>query len=412
MTFKVRDIIFIIIITSIPLLFINFYSNRNNYSADNEDFINKNNIKTKNLLNIPADSFFIVKEKINYNQHIASIFSGYNVNSFSQEDIIRKTQNVFDIRKIRAGNYYTAYLSKDTIKELKYFVYQHSLTEYLKISMIDSILVELIKPKVDTIQKSASGTIQTSLWETMVENNVNPSLALELSEIYAWSIDFFGLQKGDHFKVIYDELYIDTISIGIGKIYAANFNHQQVDYFGFNFKRDDQLGFYDENGNSLRKAFLKAPLKYNRISSRFSYNRFHPILKIWRPHSGVDYAAPTGTPIHSIGEGIIIARGYTKSAGYYIKIKHNGVYTSGYNHLSKYASGMKVGRKVNQGQVIGYVGSTGYATGPHLDFRIWKNGKLTDPLKIKAPPIEPVNEENMEKFTKIKNLMMGLLNSV
>ena len=407
----VKNTIFILIITILPIIFINWFNESISNSSDNliESTSELPDETTK--YGIKIDSFIVETEKIKYNQYLASIISAYNTNPFNTDEIIKKVQQVFDIRKIKAGNYYSSYFP-DSTKNLRYFIYEHSITECLKISLTDSIRAEIIYAKIDTVQKSASGIIKTSLWETMLENNINPMLALELSEIYAWTIDFFGLQENDYFKVIYDELLVDSVSIGIGKIYAATFNHMQTDYSAFYFAQDKQEGYFDENGNSLKKAFLKAPLRYNRISSRYSYARFHPILKIRRPHKGVDYAAPKGTPIVSIGDGVVVEKGYTQSAGYYIKVKHNGVYISGYNHLSKYGKGMQVGKKVKQGQVIGYVGSTGYATGPHLDFRIWKNGHLIDPLKIKAPPVEPVREENHHRFAKIKNLMNKFLKSV
>ena len=170
----------------------------------------------------------------------------------------------------------------------------------------------------------------------MVENNIDPMMAIRLSEIYAWTVDFFGLEEGDEFKVIYDEELVDSIPIGIGEIYATSFIHAGEEMLAFEFEQDGTKSFYDENGKSLRREFLKAPLRFSRISSGYSNSRLHPILKIRRPHRGVDYAAATGTPIHSIGDGTIIAKGYTKSAGYYIKVKHNSVYTTGYNHLSRY----------------------------------------------------------------------------
>jgi murein DD-endopeptidase MepM/ murein hydrolase activator NlpD len=198
--------------------------------------------------------------------------------------------------------------------------------------------------------------------------------------------------------VLYDEQYVDSIPIGIGQIYAVSFTHKGKELLAYAFEQDGQISYFDETGKSLRRQFLKAPLRFSRISSGYSNSRFHPILKIYRPHRGIDYAAPTGTPIYSIGDGTVIQKGYTKSAGYYIKIRHNSVYTSGYNHLSRYPKGIQKGQRVNQGQIIGYVGSTGYATGPHLDFRMWKNGHPINPLTIEAPPVEPVKEENLQKF--------------
>jgi murein DD-endopeptidase MepM/ murein hydrolase activator NlpD len=221
----------------------------------------------------------------------------------------------------------------------------------------------------------------------MMSKKYNPVLANELSEIYAWSIDFFGLQPADSFSVIYDELYVDSVSIGLGRIHAAYFRSSGTDFYAIPFVQDSVESYYDLEGNSLRKAFLKAPLRFSRISSRYSHSRVHPVLKIRRPHHGVDYAAPTGTPVQAIGDGKIIEakRGYNNGGGNYIKIRHNSIYTTAYLHLSGFAPGIATGTYVRQGDVIGYVGSTGLATGPHLDFRFYKNGSPVDPLKVEAP---------------------------
>ena len=236
----------------------------------------------------------------------------------------------------------------------------------------------------------------------MKESETNPFLAVELSDIYAWAIDFFGIQKGDQFKVIYEEQFVDSQSIGISEIYAAVFTHNGHDFEAYNFEQDSTESYFDNEGNSLRKAFLKAPLRYSRISSRFSHSRMHPVLKIRRPHHGIDYAAPTGTPVVSIGDGKIIKKGYQKrGGGRYVKVKHNSVYTTVYMHFSKFAKGISVGSFVKQGQTIGYVGSSGLATGPHLDFRVYKNGSAINPLRMESPPVEPVADDNKARFEKV-----------
>ncbi|HSH52281.1 MAG TPA: peptidoglycan DD-metalloendopeptidase family protein, partial [Bacteroidales bacterium] len=282
---------------------------------------------------------------------------------------------------------------------LKYFVYQHSPTEYLKIDFNKEPVAFKGTKEIINVKKTCSGIISSSLWSTMIDNNIDPMMAIRLSEIYAWTIDFFGLEEGDQFKVFYNEQYVDSIPIGIGQIFAVSFTHKGEELLAYAFEQDGRLSYFDETGKSLRRQFLKAPLRFSRISSGYSNSRFHPILKIYRPHTGVDYAAPAGTPIYSIGDGTVIRKGYTKSAGYYIKIRHNSVYTSGYNHLSRYPKGIKKGQRVSQGQIIGYVGRTGYATGPHLDFRVWKNGYPINPLTIEAPPVEPVKAEYLHKFS-------------
>ena len=245
----------------------------------------------------------------------------------------------------------------------------------------------------------------------MVEVGADPFLSMKLSDIYAWTIDFFGIGKGDKFHVIYDEEMIDGKSIHQIKVIAVNFIHRKSNNYAIAFKDGDKDGFFDEAGNSLQKAFLKAPLHYSRISSKFSNNRFHPVLKRYRPHHGIDYAAPTGTPVMTIGDGVVIKKGNQKrGGGRYLKIKHNSVYTTTYMHFSRFGKSVGVGTRVKQGQVIGYVGATGLATGPHLDFRVHKNGTAINPLRMKSPPVAPVSKENIEAYDLIKNQFLLELN--
>lgn len=374
--------------------------NNNIYAVGIDQNIIYNNISTE--FGIVLDSFIVEQKRIKRNYNLASILADAGVEKWKINKATQSSADVFDLRKIKAGNYYYLYFTKDSIPILKYAVYKHSATEYLKIGLGDNLFSEKGEKEIISKREECSGTISSSLWATMIENDIDPMMSIRLSEIYAWTVDFFGLDKGDGFKVVYEKQYVDSIPIGIGEIYAASFIHKGEELLAFGFEQNGIKSFYDENGKSLRRQFLKAPLKFSRISSRFSKSRMHPILKIRRPHSGVDYAAPKGTPIHTIGDGTVIKKGYTKGAGYYIKIKHNSVYVSGYNHLSRYPKGIKVGNRVKQGDVIGYVGSTGYATGPHLDFRVWKNGHAIDPLKIKAPPVEPIFEENQSAFENKK----------
>jgi murein DD-endopeptidase MepM/ murein hydrolase activator NlpD len=237
-------------------------------------------------------------------------------------------------------------------------------------------------------------------------------LALKLSDVYAWSIDFFGLQKGDQFKVFYETQSVDSSVIGIQNIQAAWFKHMGREYYAIPFFQDSSVNFYDEEGNNIKKAFLKAPLNYSRIASRFSNSRLHPILKIYRPHRGVDYSAPRGTPVQSIGDGVVLHASYSGEAGNYVKIRHNGTYTTGYMHLSGYGTGIHPGKHVNQGEIIGYVGSTGLSTGPHLDFRVWKNDQPIDPLKLESPPAKPVKTEDLSSFYKTRDSWKNRLDSL
>ncbi len=348
---------------------------------------------------LPIDSFNVVAGKIRPNENLASILlnQGVPTNIINQ---LSRCADTFDVRKIRSGNTYKMFLSNDSLRTPIYFAYEHTLTDYVLISLTDTIAISLGSKPIKTITKTATGTINSNLWSAMSDNQINPVMSIELSEIYAWVIDFFGLQKGDQFYVVYDEDYIqDTLSVGIRKVHAALFRHQNNDYYAYYFEQDGIPSYFDENGQSLRRAFLKAPLKYSRISSRYSSGRMHPILKIRRPHYAVDYAAPSGTPVFAIGDGFVVSKGFQgNGAGNYVKIKHNSVYTTQYAHLSSFAKGLSQGDRVIQGQLVGYVGSTGLSSGPHLDFRVFKNGSPVDPLKLEAPPVEPVKPENRETF--------------
>ncbi len=361
---------------------------------------------------IMVDSFELLEGRIKRDQPLSILLRDFGISQKNINEISEKSKEVFDLRKIRSGAPFYAYISSDSLQHLlHYFVYQHTPLEYLAIQFNDTIDVWTGQKQVDTIRSFYSGSIESSLWNSMIDNDVNPMLAIELSEIYAWSIDFFGLQAGDSIRVLYDEYFVDSISIDIGNIYSAYFRHMNTDFWAIPFVQDSIKDFYDENGQSLRKAFLKAPLRFSRISSRFSNSRMHPILKIRRPHHGVDYAAPIGTPVSAIGDGVVIKKGVSGGAGNMVKIKHNSVYTTAYLHLSKYGKGVTKGAYVKQGQVIGYVGSSGLSTGPHLDFRFYKNGAAIDPLKVEAPPVDPVREENIERFNEVKKMIIEELNS-
>lgn len=364
------------------------------------------------LFGIPVDSFTVQSNTVRRDQNLGSILEQFILPEKALIELMQHSTSSFDFRKIRQGNKYTAFLSKDTVNRLQYLVYEHSPVEYVVFDFTRNVKIDLKSKDIVTKQRKVTGEIKTSLWDAIKENNINPQVALQLSEMYAWTVDFFGLQQGDHFSVVYDENYVDTFSIGIGKVYAASFYHGGKELLAVPFVQDGKEAFYDAEGNSLRRAFLKAPLKFNRISSKFTASRYHPILKIRRPHFGVDYAAPVGTPVHSIGDGRIVSAGYEKGGGRTIKIRHNGVYTTTYMHLSNFAKGITSGKYVSQGELIGYVGSSGLSTGPHLDFRVYMNGSPIDPLKMESPSVDPVKPENMQAFEDIKIAAVDMLNDI
>jgi murein DD-endopeptidase MepM/ murein hydrolase activator NlpD len=361
---------------------------------------------------LPVDSFYVVESTVGAGQHLSSILSNFGVKLGTIDTIAKNAKPVFDVRKIRQGNNYTLFQTSDSTRKAKYFVYENSPILYTVFELFDSLRVYQGEKEVVFKMKTAHGEIQSSLWNAMKASKLDPMLALKMEEVYAWTIDFFGLQKGDRFRLVYDEIYVDSTSIGINNIYAAQFDYYGKEIFAFRFEKNDSVGYYNEKGENLQKEFLKAPLKFSRISSGFSGGRMHPILRIVRPHHGVDYAAPTGTPVMSIGEGTVISKGWAGGGGNTVKIKHNSVYTTVYMHLSRYADGVNQGGRVRQGQVIGYVGSTGLSTGPHLDFRVYKGGTPVNPLTIESPPAKPVDTKYMPEYTILKDSLLRDLQKI
>lgn len=346
------------------------------------------------------------------NETLSDILLKHGVPGTEIIQIVDNAKEVLDVKKIVTGNFYHTFTYDDSLKTLFYFVYEKSPRHFVVFDLRDSVNVYESEKEVVVKEKQKSAIIDQSLYVSLMNTEATPELAIILSQIFAWQIDFYHLQKGDYFKVIYDELYIDNKFFAIGNIKAALFNHLGKDFYAIPFTQDSVSQYFDEEGNSLRKAFLKAPLEFGRISSRYSKSRFHPVLKKHRPHLGVDYAAPVGTPIRTTGDGVVADIGYNGGSGKFIKIRHNSVYTTMYLHLSRYPKGIKKGTTVQQGQVIGYVGSTGLSTGPHLDYRFFVNGSPVDPLKVEVPPSHPVKKELRVEYEVQRDSVMKMLNKV
>lgn len=363
------------------------------------------------LYGIDYTNLIVEEGVIQPGQTVSTIFNKYGISPALIDRTAKAAEDVFSLKNIRAGNNYTLFITPDSTNRLVHFVYEHNLTEYLVISYEgDSVNIHKEQKDIEIVRRTGSGTITSSLWNAMVGNGMPPALSMDLSEIYAWTIDFFGIQPGDHFTLIYDDKMVEGSSVGIGRIWGAVFNHNGKDYYAIPFKQDGKITYWDEKGNSLRKGMLKAPLKYSRISSKFSNNRMHPVLKIRRPHHGVDYAAPAGTPVQAVADGTIIFKGWDgKGGGNTLKIKHSSRLTTGYLHLRGFAKGIANGTRVSQGDVIGYVGSTGTSTGPHLDYRVWQDGKAIDPLKITSEPAEPIAKANLANFEIVRDRIMAEL---
>ncbi len=362
---------------------------------------------------INADLYRLETGEVASGQTVGGILGGYGVSARLIDRLDRSSKEVFPLRNIRPGHKYTAFIHEDSLyaPHLDYLVYEQNVSDYVIFGFVgDSVTIEK-GSKPTTIRRTRkSAVIESSLWGAIMEADLPYALAAEMEDIYQWTVDFFGIQAGDDFTVIYDEKFIDdTLSVGIGRVWGARFNHGGKSYYAIPFRQGGKLQYWEADGGSLRKNILKAPLKFSRISSGFSYSRLHPVHKVRRPHTGVDYAAPAGTPVRAVADGVVTFRGWGGGGGNTIKIKHPGNLMTGYLHLSRFAKGIAVGTRVSQGQLIGYVGSTGTSTGPHLDYRIWKNGTPINPLKVPQEPTEPISKENREKFEFVRDRIMAEL---
>ena len=362
---------------------------------------------------ICIDSLNVEHFEIRNGDNPSIIFSRLGFSALEADSISKASASVLDPTRIKAGMHYCTFTTRDSIAKIQYIAFAKTMTDYAIIDLRKRPIEAYTFNKPITLKrKSVNGTITSSLWNIIKQQGADPLLAIKIADVFAWEIDFFDVKEGDSFQVIYNEAYIDdTTALSISSIEGALFTHQGKDYYAIPFMQDSSMQFFDLEGNSLRKAFLKAPLDFYRITSRFTNARFHPILKRYRAHHGVDYAAPTGTPVRTIGDGSVIFKGYTNGGGHTIKIKHNSVYTTSYMHLSRYAKGLSVGQRVKQGEEIGYVGSTGLSTGPHLDFRVYKNGEPINPLDMEAPPSEPIKPELRDSFNIVKNRIISELDS-
>lgn len=362
---------------------------------------------------IPVDDYDVDYGIVKPNQSLSTILEKHGLSVRDVHRLNERAKGIFDVRKIRSGQAYAVFSSRDSLPETSFFVYEEDPKSYVVFDLRGDYEVRRGQNPVEWKRKEIRGEVESSLWMAMQKMGTDPQLAVVLSNIFGWTIDFFGLQKQDEFRVVYEQEVVDGKSLLNFNVLGASFRHGDSTYYAIPFEQDGEVLYYNEHGNSLEGAFLKAPLDFFRISSRFSNSRFHPVLKKYRAHHGVDYAAPTGTPVYAIGSGKVIAKGYqANGGGNYLKVKHNSVYTTVYMHLSRFAKGIKVGSAVKQKEVIGYVGATGLATGPHLDFRVFENGKPINPLTIKSQPKKPVSAENMPRFTVVRDSVCRMLGEI
>ncbi len=369
--------------------------------ASTSEHENSSANEVKMLYGLRMDGFDVETNTIERNESLSGILQRYDVDLQTISAIADQSKPVFDVRKIAAGHDYT--VLKDHSGKLAYFIYQPNAVDYIVYDLRDSVNVYREQKEVTTQVETVTGIIRGSLYETLQVRGASPDLAVQLAEIYGWAVNFYRINNGDWFKLVYERSYVEGKPIGPGKIQSAIFGHNGKEYQAYYFEPNDggKGSYYDENGKTLRRTFLKAPLKYSRISSRYTMRRFHPVQKQWTAHLGTDFAAPHGTPIVATADGVVTEASYGSGNGNYVKIQHDNVYATQYLHMSKRA--VKKGQRVTQGQVIGYVGSTGLATGPHVCYRFWKHGKQVDALAQVFPPSEPIKDEYRVAFQRVLN---------
>lgn len=388
-------------------------------NKSNEDNLQEEMAKEPELLyGINIDGYTIENDTVRLGETVGGILGRRGISAVMVDRLDKASKEVFPLRQIRADNAYTTFTRNysDSLGEhsaVDYIVYHRNAIDYVVFGFVgDSVSVVCGSRPIEVERKHCSASINSSLWGTIMEHDLPYALAAEFEDIFQWTVDFFGIQPGDTFKVIYDEKFVDGTSVGIGRIWGAEFCSGGKQIYAIPYAQEEgKLRYWESNGASLRKQLLKAPLKYSRISSKFSRSRLHPVYKVYRPHLGVDYAAPAGTPVYSVADGTVTFAGWDRGGGgNTIKIKHAGSLETGYLHLKSFAKGIKVGSRISQGQLIGYVGSTGASTGPHLDFRIKKNGTPIDPLKVPQEPSEPIAEAHKARFEAIRDRVIAELN--
>ncbi|WP_300567405.1 peptidoglycan DD-metalloendopeptidase family protein [Flavobacterium sp.] len=361
------------------------------------------------------NDFAVINDTIDSGDTFGSIIEKQNLNGKEVYDVVAKVKDTFDVRKVRIGKPYTMLLSKDKTKKLQYFIYQPDNLVYYIVDFRDSIVVVNKKTRPITFKRrTIAGELNGSLSETLKNEGAAAQLSSELINVYKWSIDFFKSKKGDKFAITFTERFInDSVYDGIDSLHAAFFEYKGKKIYAFPFKQnasDKKVDYYDEDGKALKNFFLKAPLKSINITSRFAKSRFHPVQLRWKAHSGTDYAAPQGTPIMTTASGVVEAAAYSAGNGNYVKVKHDRTYSTQYLHMSRIL--VRRGQHVTQGQVIGKVGSTGLATGPHVCYRFWKNGKQVDALKLKLPNSTPMDKKNKPRFIEYMTPLKRELDSI
>ena len=355
-----------------------------------------------------TEYFHLLEGEIKPNQVLGNILTSNGLSHKTVHKLVEASKEIFNIRQIRPGKKF-AFVHSDLCQKPDFFIYEPDQYSFVLFKTTPPYEVEIIERPVDTEIESAEGVIETSLWNAMGDGGMPIELIAKMEDALAWSVDFYAIQKGDRFKLTYERKYIEGEPAGVGKLIGATFESGDNKFYAIHFENERYSGYYDLQGRATKRAFLKSPVKYSRVSSGFNPRRFHPVLKRYKAHLGTDYAAPSGTPINAVADGTIIKAAYTRNNGNYVKIRHSKSYQTQYLHMKGFAKGIKSGKKVKQGDVIGYVGQTGLATGPHVCFRFWKNGRQVDHRRLNFPPPAPLPAEELPAYFSHRNEILKLL---
>ena len=384
----------------ITFLFLSFFTSCNSKDEKDATKIAKKEPIIKDY-GFTFNDYKVVRDTIRSGDTFSALLQKFPLrDSLTIHQVTEKVKDSFNLRRIKVGKPYILFLDKKKPNTLKAFVYIEDRIQYTVVDFRDSLVVSNKQKPTRIKRRVVAAEINGSLSETLSNAGVSPALAPKLAGIYAYTIDFFKIQKGDKFGVTINEKYMeDSIYIGVESIEASYFEHKGKKIFAFPYKLNENQkkeDYYDENGKGLKSMFLKAPLDYFRISSRFTGRRFHPVQMRFKAHNGTDYAAPHGTPIKTTASGVVERTGYTAGNGNFVKVRHSSTYATQYLHMSRIL--VRNGQSVSQGQTIGKVGSTGLATGPHVCYRFWKNGVQVDPLRLKLPNTEPMGKSDKQKY--------------
>lgn len=403
-------VVTVVAFTAAQSLFVNF---SDVFSSEKTEKVEIKTPKPASIIyGIPTDSLVVLEGVVESGATISTLLNPHNISTSTIQELSAKARGVFSFRKIRPRHKYTLLHARDSLRTAQYLIYEPNLVEYVVFDLKDSLAVTLHQRKIELVEREMVGEIKGSLYQSILEAGGTAQLVNQLADIYAWRLDLNHIQAGDTYKLIFEEKQVNGKTIESGTLKGAFIEHKGQPLYAIGFDQGNGFNYFDQDGQSFKKAFLKEPVEYSRISSRYTQSRFHPVQKRFKAHLGTDFAAPHGTPIRSVGDGIIVEAARNSGNGNYVKIKHNKTYTTQYLHMSRFAKGIRRGSRVAMGQTIGYVGSTGLSTGPHLCYRFWKNGRQVDALKEKLPAANPVDEDHMTDFMVLRGTIVNRMEAM